>query len=291
VCRVYRQLTAIPAGAALTIGNFDGVHSGHQLLVQRIIQAKQQGASAACVMLFEPHPRDFFAPSQRPTRLMSFAQKYRILRDLGVDIIFCLSFNHTVANQPYKLFWHRLLQAIEPSYVILGQDFRFGYKREGSVDYIRSMASDSGYQVEIIADHTDQVARISSTRLRQLLQQQDWARYQRLAGRRFSWYGKGTNYFMYDIDAYRCAFPARQLPLDGVYLVQVTWAQMAVHAVAILSSAPSGRRIVLYRLDKQGFGTCGGLMITWIAYMRNYTENLECKAQIYRDISRAAQLV
>ena len=291
MCRVYRQLTSIRAGAALTIGNFDGVHAGHQLLVQRVIAAKQQGASAACVILFEPHPRDFFSPSQQPTRIMPFSQKYRVLRDLGVDIIFCLPFNQSFANQPYQLFWQRILEKIQPSYVVLGQDFRFGYKREGSIDYIQAQADGHHYQVEIIADHTDEDARISSTRLRQLLQQQDFLGYQNLTGRQLTWHGKGQSQVVHDIEAYRLSFPVRQFPLDGAYLVQVAFNQSdAVAALATICSEAGGRTIVLYRLDQYGLLSTTALTITWIAHVPGPMSKFECKAQIYRHMVSATQL-
>lgn|GEM_PF-7129988 len=291
MCRVYRQLTSIRAGAAVTIGNFDGVHAGHQLLVQRIIAAKQQGASAACVILFEPHPQDFFAPSQQSTRLMSFSQKYRVLRDLGVDIIFCLSFNQAFATQPYQIFWQSILQATQPSYVVLGQDFRFGYKREGSIDYIQKQANYHRYQVEIIADHTDKTARISSTRLRQLLQQQDFIGYQNLTGRQLTWHGKGRGQVLHDIGAYRLSFPVRQFPLDGAYLVQVAFNQSdVVPALATVCSEESGRAIVLYRLDQQSLLSSTALTIIWGAHLPGVVSTLERNAQIYRYIARATQL-
>lgn len=290
MCRLYRQLDTIAPGAAITIGNFDGVHKGHKLLIQRIVAAKQAGASATCVILFEPQPRDFFAPSHQPTRLMSFAQKYRMLGELGVDNIFCLRFNTSLANQSYPLFWQSILQAIQPSYVVLGQDFRFGFKRQGSIDYIEAQAITHGYKVEVIPNHADKIGRISSTRLRQLLHQQDFASYQFLTGRGPTWQGKGQHLVIDGVDTFKLSFPARQLPLNGVYLVKILCAQSdEAMAIATVVTENGRRSIVLCRLDQHRLASTTAVTITWLKYIQAVKPGFICAAPQYSDLIKAAQ--
>ena len=280
---IYRQLTAIPAGSALTIGNFDGVHAGHQLLIERVVSAKQHGASAACVIIFEPHPRDFFTPPLQPTRIMTFAQKYRILRELGVDKIFCLSFNQGFAAQSYQQFWQKIQETIAPSYLVLGADFRFGYKRMGSIAYIQEQAAHYHYRVDVISDHMIRGERVSSTRLRQLLEQHDYNQYQVLTGRTLTWQGKGQWSVEYGYHTLRLAMPQNQFPGNGVYVVQVE----NTKALAYLYAEKQRRVVAVYWPHEHGLHEGGSIKLTWLAYMRgasNDTEKPECRAQISRDM-------
>lgn len=167
---VYEDMTVLPRaarGAVLAIGNFDGVHPGHQAL---IAQAKAQAAARktrAAVMTFEPHPREFFKPDDPPFRLTLLPMKARLLAALGVDDIFAPPFDAGFAAQSAAAFMDFLRDRLEPESIVVGADFAFGKGRGGGIDTLREM-----FDVTVVKPVTcPQGAVYSSTRIRALLQE------------------------------------------------------------------------------------------------------------------------
>src|SRR5258706_5350253 len=129
--RVFRTLTtAPPTPVALTIGNFDGVHLGHQAMLARLTAAARALGIPSCVMTFEPHPREFFAPDQAPTRLTSLREKLELLAGCGVDRVHLCHFNYALAQITAEDFIERILvRGLAARWVLVGDDFRFGARR------------------------------------------------------------------------------------------------------------------------------------------------------------------
>ena len=133
--RVFRTLPAVASSpVALTIGNFDGVHIGHQAMLARLTEAAHQLGLPPCVMTFEPHPREFFAPDQAPTRLTSLREKLELLERFGVERAYVRRFNFEFAKTAPEEFIERILhRGLDARWILVGDDFRFGARRGGDL--------------------------------------------------------------------------------------------------------------------------------------------------------------
>lgn len=163
----YTDLPSTAQGCVVVIGNFDGVHLGHQALLDRAREiAKEQDKNLA-VLTFEPHPRQLFRPDDRPYRITPRDLKAERLKESGVDYVFSLPFDWDFASQTAEDFVQKILiDGLKASHIVIGYDFRFGQLRKGSADTIK----DAGLSVTIIDQVVDhQVGELSSSRVRQLL--------------------------------------------------------------------------------------------------------------------------
>ena len=156
------------APAVLTIGNFDGVHLGHQAMLKQVQQLADAHNLISAVMIFEPQPREFFAPETAPARLTNLAEKQALLADYGVDTLIVASFDADFRALSAQAFAEMLTQRLNIKALVLGDDFRFGHDRTGDSQFLR----DYGLHVtnlHTVTDHESVAQRISSTRIRNLL--------------------------------------------------------------------------------------------------------------------------
>lgn len=190
--RVFRGLppAAQRTDSLLTIGNFDGVHRGHQRLLATLRQRAHAQGLASCVMTFEPHPREFFQPDQAPARLSTLRDKLDALAASGVDQVVVLRFNRALATQePEDFVAHLLIDGLRARSVVIGDDFRFGAKRRGDVHLMREVGQRLVGPEFLVTDLPTEMLdgeRISSSLVRQALQQGDFARAKELLGRPYA---------------------------------------------------------------------------------------------------------
>ena len=178
-------------GSAVTIGNFDGVHLGHQAMLLELKQQARLRNLATVVVLFEPQPIEFFKKSQAPARLMSFRQKVEAIRDLGIDAVFCLSFNQCLALMaPEQFVAGILVEQIQTKYILVGQDFNFGHQRQGNAKLLRELASKYAYEMSEYFLVTTKHEKISSTSVRQALKHGHLELAAQLMGRSYQVLGK-----------------------------------------------------------------------------------------------------
>lgn len=176
---------------ALTIGNFDGVHLGHQAILARLKQAASIFDLPAHVMIFEPHPREFFAPDQAPARLTSLREKLKYLRKADVDGIHICRFNFDFARISPEQFISRILnQELAVRWLLIGDDFRFGARRAGDFELLQSLSATNQFQVEVMPSVTIDEQRVSSTAIRQALASGELAIARKLLGRPYSISGR-----------------------------------------------------------------------------------------------------
>jgi len=188
--KVFRGLShAIPTSpCALTIGNFDGVHLGHQALLTQVRQAADRLNLAASVMTFEPHPREFFAmragdPSKAPTRISNLRDNMHAMALAGMDNIIVEHFNATFAAQsPYEFIEKVLVQGLHVKWLMVGEDFCFGARRAGNVDLLRQAGVQFGFDVSTLPTVTSAGTRISSSAVRDALARGDFAQTLALIG-------------------------------------------------------------------------------------------------------------
>ncbi|MBX3661788.1 MAG: bifunctional riboflavin kinase/FAD synthetase [Burkholderiales bacterium] len=211
---------------ALTIGNFDGVHLGHQAMLAKLRAAAAARGLPACVMTFEPHPREFFAPDQAPVRLTSMREKLELLAAHGVERTLVLRFNFALAQVTAQDFIERILvRGLGARWLQVGDDFRFGARRAGDLPMLRAQAAQHGYEVEGMATVELDGARVSSTAVRDALAAGDVEKAARLLGRPYSISGRVTGG---DGLGRKLGFPTANVqmkhnrpPLTGIFAVEL----------------------------------------------------------------------
>lgn len=188
--RVFRGLPNAEsrAACALSIGNFDGVHRGHQALVARLKKAAAELGLPTAVMTFEPHPREFFAQlagdsSKAPARIANLRDKLQSLSDAGIDRVIVEHFNASFAKlTPLEFIEKVLVEGLSVKWLIVGEDFRFGAKRAGDFQMLVEAGSQHGFQVEALPNVLSNGARISSSAVRQALSRGDFEQAKELLG-------------------------------------------------------------------------------------------------------------
>ncbi len=176
---------------AVTIGNFDGIHLGHQAMLARLTARAASVGAAPTVLTFEPHPREIFTPQSAPTRLTSLREKLEILRNLGVAHVHVCRFSKPFAALSAEDFVRRILvEGLKARYVLVGDDFRFGARRAGDFALLERMGRTHGFEAEAL--HTIEAAgqRASSTAVREALAAGDMAMAAQLLGRPYSISGR-----------------------------------------------------------------------------------------------------
>ena len=192
--KVFRRVChpQLSPACALTIGNFDGVHRGHQAMLALLKSEAQHRGVPSCVMTFEPHPRDYFAalaakPELAPPRIAALRDKLSELAACGVDQVVVLPFTAKLANQsPGAFISDVLVKGLGAKYILVGDDFRFGAKRAGGYAMLDAAGQAQGFDVARMNSYEVQSTRVSSSAVRQALAAGDMAQAARLLGRPYS---------------------------------------------------------------------------------------------------------
>ena len=191
VFRGYRH-PQLATASALTIGNFDGVHRGHQAMLALLKNEAQHRVIPSCVMTFEPHPRDYFAalakkPELAPPRIATLRDKLTELAACGIDQVVVLPFDARLASQPPEAFINDVLvHGLKAKYILVGDDFRFGAKRAGGYAMLDAAGQRQGFDVARMNSYEVQSTRVSSSAVRQALAAGDMAQAASLLGRPYS---------------------------------------------------------------------------------------------------------
>lgn len=152
--RLFRHYSGLPPearGAVVAIGNFDGVHRGHQAVIGKAARLAREFEAPTGVLTFEPHPRLFFQPDQPPFRLTPFRVKMRLLEALGADFLYSLSFNQRLAKLTAEEFVHYVLaEGLAVRHVVVGDNFCFGRKRQGNTALLEQLGRQQGFGVTVV---------------------------------------------------------------------------------------------------------------------------------------------
>ena len=183
--KIYRQLPELPDHPiALTIGNFDGVHLGHQAMVSVLKTAARRRKLPACVMTFEPHPREIVGGGAAPPRLTTMEEKAALLESVGVERLYVCRFDAQMAAlAPLAFVTELLVGRLGVKWLLVGDDFRFGARRTGDFELLSRHADVLGFEVEAMPTVTVLGERVSSSAVRQAWAQGDQARMAALLGR------------------------------------------------------------------------------------------------------------
>jgi riboflavin kinase/FMN adenylyltransferase len=211
-------------GCVATIGNFDGVHRGHQAILARLRERALELGVPSCVVIFEPQPREYFAPDTAPARLTRLRDKLALLAEEGVDRVLCLAFNQRLRKLSAAEFVETILvDGLGIKHLEVGDDFHFGCDRLGDFDFLQQAGNAHGFTVEAAQTVELEGLRVSSTQVREALAKADFALAEQLLGRPYRIAGRVLHGQKL---ARQLGWPTanvqlkrRRVPFTGVYLV------------------------------------------------------------------------
>jgi riboflavin kinase/FMN adenylyltransferase len=183
--QVFRHLPAANAACAVTIGNYDGLHLGHQKILETLIFESKKRHLETAVITFDPHPKEFLSPASAPARIISLREKLEFFDELKIDRVYIVKFNKKfseIKSDDFIIF----LKVIKAELVVVGEDFKFGNRREGTINDISKELTEVIGVKEVVSG----AQRISSTTIRQSLHEGDFLRVELLMGRPYSIAGK-----------------------------------------------------------------------------------------------------
>ncbi len=287
-------------GCVATIGNFDGVHLGHRRVLQQVMDKAAALGLPSVAIIFEPQPQEFFAGAAAPPRLTRFDEKVRLLQQEGIDRVLCLTFNERLRNMSAEAFVQELLlKGLAVEHFVVGDDFRFGCDRAGDYAMLRAAGEKYGFSVENTATFLCQNERVSSSRVRRVLQQNDFVLAAQLLGRPYRVTGRvmhgqklGRQLGVPTANVRMHRFPC---PLRGVYAVTVYRNGAApLNGVCNVGLRPTvnGAQPVLesHLFDFQGDLYGQLLSVEFRHFIRaeqKFNGLAQLKEQIFKDIDRA----
>jgi riboflavin kinase/FMN adenylyltransferase len=258
------------APCALTIGNFDGVHRGHQAVLAELRRRADALGVPACVLTFEPHPREYFAalagdPSIAPPRILTERDKLDALADVGVDRVCVAHFNASIASQPAEAFIDEIIvEGLQTRFLLIGDDFRFGAKRRGTFEMLSEASARRGFALARMDTVQDSGERVSSSSVRAALAAGDFARAHTLLGRPYFISGHVVHGRQLGrtlgFPTLNIRIPFARPAVAGVFVVQVHGvADAPMPAVASLGTRPAVERDGKLLLEVHLFDFSGDL--------------------------------
>lgn len=289
-----------PRACVATIGNFDGIHLGHQAILRQLQRAARQTRLPSAVIVFEPQPQEYFSAAEPPARLTRFREKYEILSALSVDWLICLRFGKRLAALAAERFVDEVLvRYLGVRHLVVGDDFRFGHGRRGDFHLLCEMGEANGFEVQRADTVEVGGARVSSTRIRDMLSKGDLDEARRLLDRPYSISGRIVHG---DKRGAPLGFPTanvalhrRRCALQGVFAARVIG--LAAHDLAgaayvggrpTIDSRPPFLEVFIFDFDRDCYGRY--INVRFIAKIRDDQrfDALEAlREQIAHDVARA----
>jgi len=226
--RTFASLRRSPSAKprAVAIGVFDGLHIGHQAILERARGAADEVGGTSLVLTFEPTPKEFFSPATAPPRLTRFRERFELLDALGLDELFCAKFGAVRDLTPRAFIDELLIADLRAGHVVVGDDFRFGADRSGTVSDLRALGARHGLAVTEVPPVFFKGERVSSTAIREALKAGDLATARNLLGRDYSISGRVVRGLGL---GRKLGFPTAnvhlkriQAPVDGIFAARVT---------------------------------------------------------------------
>ena len=292
---------AVLPAVALTVGNFDGIHRGHQTMLERLRAGARKRGLASCVLTFEPHPREFFSPRAAPTRLTSLREKLELLAAHGVERVHVQRFSRSFAALAPEAFVEQVLaKRLRARWLLIGEDFRFGAKRVGDLALLKTLGDRYGYEVETMPTVMHAGSRVSSSAVRTALAAGDLAAAETLLARTYSISGRvvhgrklGRELGFATANVQR---KHNRPPLTGIYAAKVHGIGAAARpAVASLGVRPTitanGRAVLeVHVFDFSGDLYAAHVRVEFLHKIRDeekYPDLETLKTQIARDCEAA----
>jgi riboflavin kinase / FMN adenylyltransferase len=244
IIRGIQNLTRILTNPVVTLGNFDGVHLGHQKIFQRVKGEASKIQGEATVITFDPHPLKVLSPQYCPPLLTSFLEKMTLIEKSGMDTVLCIEF--TVAfsqTSPLEFIRDILVGRMKARKIIVGYNYHFGKNKGGDVNALRTIGGSLGVEVDVVEPLTIDDTIVSSSKIREFIREGDVEKASKLLGRDYSMSGRVIE------GAQRgriLGFPTANLPVTnelypkaGVYAVEVLWQGQSFDGLANIGVNPT----------------------------------------------------
>ena len=231
-----------------TIGNFDGLHLGHQHIINNMQKDALKNGWKKLVIFTEPHAKEFFAESlgtdeKKPPRILPWSEKVKRMKELGIEFAFFLNFNNQLRNMTPEVFLSKVLSNLSIKKLIIGDDFRFGANREGDFAFLQDWGAKNKIEVEKTETFSIKNQRVSSTRIRKCLLANDFNEAKELLGRPYTFSGKvvfgkqlGSQL---GVPTANLWLPKNKLPIAGVYIVKVLFEGKEFGGIANMGTRPT----------------------------------------------------
>lgn len=292
------------SSSVVTIGNFDGVHLGHQALLKRVVARARAAGAVAAVLTFDPHPSQVLAPERAPKALTPLPEKLELIAATGIDLVWVRPFTRELsAMSPGAFFEDALVRGLRASAVVVGPNFRFGHRQAGDVHMLEELGRSAGCEVEIVEALRLRGQMVSSTRIRELAELGRVHQAGRLLGRPFSvsgaivaglGIGRAQTVPTLNLAPPDPRFP-RQLPKPGVYVTETRVAGATHESVTNIGRKPTFGEHELtvesFLLDYRGGRIeAEEMRIQFLHRLRDerkFPDAAALKAQIIRDAQRS----
>jgi riboflavin kinase/FMN adenylyltransferase len=306
--RIWRSLSDVPADfgpCATTIGNFDGVHVGHQALMKRVAAIARERGWKAAVLTFDPHPAKVVAPDRAPKIIMTADQRAQVMGDLGIEEILILPFTPEVSRwTPEEFVKTVLVDAMKVRAVLVGEDFRFGHRQTGDTAVLTTLGARYGFEVDPIQPVNVRGERVSSSLVRQMAKAGRVNRICRLLGRPFALEGivvKGHGIGSKQTVPTLNLRPFTEVwPADGVY-VSRTWdldSGRTWESISNIGNRPTfdgqDTSIETFLLEPLGDNPPERIRVEFLWRVRDerkFSSAADLRAQILRDVGVAQKYV
>lgn len=283
----------------VAIGNFDGVHMGHQIIFRQVAEIAGGKQGTGVVFTFEPHPLKIIAPDKAPPLLTTFRTKMELIQQCGIDRVICAEFTRQFADQAPRDFVENILAGkIGAREIVVGFDYAFGRGREGTIAYLKKMGDELGFKVHIVQPVRIEDRLVSSSHVRDLIEDGEVEKARQFLGRHYSIRGPvvsgcktgaSIGFPTANINASRV-----QIPGTGVYAVRVLHGKISRNGVANIGFNPTFHRdrlsveVHIFDFSEQLYGK--EIEITFIRRLRDEIEFAsadELVSQIKKDIEAA----
>jgi riboflavin kinase/FMN adenylyltransferase len=305
--RVWRRLEDVPAGfapSALTIGNFDGVHAGHQVLLRRATEIGRAHGWHASVLTFDPHPAKVVAPDRAPQLITAFDRRVELMEAQGIEQVLILPFTREVSLWgPEYFVEHLLVERLGVKAVVVGDDFHFGHKQAGDDRLLEQLAVKCGFEVVLVPPVAVRGSRVSSSLVREMAGEGRVDRAARLLGRPFELQGRvvtgegiGSKQ---TVPTLNLEPDAEVLPLSGVYVTRTRdlddgrrWESITNVGIRPTFGG-SAMTVETFLLEPFGPPTPARIRVEFLRRIRDerkFESAEDLKAQILRDVQRAKRV-
>lgn len=292
-------LPPLPHGSVVTIGNFDGVHLGHQRLLKRVAELARERQSAAVAITFDPHPIRVLAPERAPQTLSTIASRSRLIEAQGIDLLVVMPFTRELAHFSPEAFVRKILvESLRAVCVCVGPNFRFGYRQAGDVHTLHELSGPGGFALDLVPAVTVRGIEVSSSAIRRMLSEGYVQLAGRLLGRPFSNSGavvRGRGVGRRETAPTLNLEPdEEQIPQPGVYVTRARFEGGEHAAVTNVGYKPTfgdhPLSIETYVLDIEDEVNASRLEIDYLRRLRDeikFQNPAMLRLQIQEDVRRA----
>jgi riboflavin kinase/FMN adenylyltransferase len=288
----------------LTIGNFDGVHLGHQFIFQRVLEKAREIDGESIVYTFDPHPAEILAPERKPLLITPLEEKLRLIEEQGIDVTICAPFTEKFASQAPEDFVKKILyDQIKIRHIFVGHDFTFGKNRRGNIALLKEMGRKWGFHAEMVEAVRLEGTVISSTRIREFVARGEMREAAKLLGQPYALSGKVIQ--GHNRGSRKLGFPTANLkpsgllfPKSGIYAVRAIHEGRSYEGVANLGWNPTFQdqkfsiEIHILNFNRDIYGE--NLRVEFIQRLRDevtFRGAEELIDQIKRDIAQAEKIL